>query len=146
MSAGVGCVGAVGYRSMGLLGGIAGAGIGAVLGWILWKTLCGILDRMPDRRPTEELHSIIRAGHWQVAAGVLRELSKRGEDVTQGLPLVRDMLLSDNAYVRGVAYAVLTELFPAEASAIGDYDPRSPSREVRERLRLRSQSDSAVAG
>lgn len=60
-----------------------------------------IAKRVPPRS-VAELRALVRSEYSQTVCSALLELSRRGEDVSDGIPVIRALLLSDHAYERNI--------------------------------------------
>ncbi len=73
------------------------------------------------RKPTEELMALLYTDQWARYGAALKELRRRGEDLTAFEERVRDLLVSDHLVDRANAYNLLTDFYPATKAQLAGY-------------------------
>jgi len=114
---------------VGLRFGTGGAVVGAVLGVVVGR----LVGKLPtfvmlkslhcslSKKSTEHLRADLRAERCLIPNVILLELSSRGENIMQDLPVVLDLLESEDRSRRGFGWAALTSAFPELVHRISDY-------------------------
>jgi len=105
----------------GVVGAIAGCIVGVCVGRIPGFLTLLWLARGLRSKSTSELKSDLRSESCVTPNCVLLELQRRGENIRPELPVVLDMLISENVGRRGLGWAALTSAFPDLAKQIQDY-------------------------
>ena len=127
-----------------LLGPLAGATIGAIAGLrfgvqlaVIGAVLGFVVGRIVGRLPTimmlkslhrslskmspEHLRADLRAPRCLIPNIILLELSSRGENIMQDLPVVLDLLESPDTSRRGFGWAAITSAYPELVQKIPGY-------------------------
>ncbi len=105
----------------GVFGGIVGAITGLVVGRIPELLVLRSLARDFTPKSSAELRSYLRSPACLTPNCVLLELRRRGEDIRGELPVVVDLLVSEDAGRRGHGWAALTSAFPELVEQVRDY-------------------------
>ncbi len=105
----------------GMFGGIVGAVGGIIMGRIPELLVLRSLKRDLSGKSTEELRAHLRSPDCLTPNCVLLELRRRGEDIRCELPVVLDLLASENVGRRGSGWAALTSAFPELVERVPDY-------------------------
>ena len=93
---------------------VVALGLGA--GWFL--------DRRRWRSKTrEQLAAMLQDSDWRYYKMAIRELRRRGEDVSVHLPRLVGMLVADSRMERGAAKVILGACFPELAGELKDFSP-----------------------
>jgi hypothetical protein len=128
----------IGAAHHGWLGGLLGAPLGVIAG-----TLCGRLPFLAAllfarwhlrRQSPAELRQRLRGDVWPAYHLFLTELRRRGEDVTQELPLMLPLLTAEDPVKRIHGWAILRGMYPREAERIPDYNPGDPVEMCRAKM------------
>jgi hypothetical protein len=77
------------------------------------------------RKPREELHRMLQSNKWRYYQSAIKELRRRGEDVTVYLPRIVAMLVSDSLIERTAAKQAIENCFPDLAPEIAGFSPAS---------------------
>ena len=129
--------GGVGARALiqyGLIGGCLGFAAGSIAGWYLSHFVLAFVRKRIPPRSIEELRELVLSEYSQSACSALLELSRRGEDVSDGIPVVRRLLLSDHPYERNIGSIILDAVYPDLAAQLGKFRPSDSSIESRKRV------------
>ncbi len=127
VSISVGCVFGVttGAEWFGVIGGvvgaIAGVFLGSVVGYIPEFLILRSISHDLRRKSTGELREYLHGQSCLTPNIVLLELKQRGEDINSELPIVFDLLESEEKEMRSHGWAALVSAFPELAQRIGDY-------------------------
>jgi hypothetical protein len=105
----------------GVVGGILGAVVGGVIGRIPELLVLRSLARDLTAKSTAELRDHLHSPNCFTPNVVLLELRRRGEDIRQHLPVVLDLLASEDTGRRGHGWAALASAFPELVEKIRDY-------------------------
>jgi hypothetical protein len=105
----------------GIIGALAGGYLGVVIGRIPERLVLRSLIRHLKAKSTAELRAQLHSPNCLTPNVVLLELQSRGEDIRQELPVVLDMLASEDVGRRGHGWAALTSAFPELVDRIRDY-------------------------
>jgi hypothetical protein len=139
---------ALGAEQYGWLGGFGGAVVGAGLGYV-----CG---RIPfafawaycrsglRSKRSDELREALRGPAWPAYHLYFQELVRRGEDVSQELPVVMKLLTSDFDQQRIHGWSIARRFFPDLAARMPKFDPSAPTETCRamvEAAKLKTESD-----
>jgi hypothetical protein len=131
-----------GAKLFGFGGGVVGALAGGYAGFIIGRLpelwVMRSLARRLISKPSGELRAYLRQPDCLIPNIVLLELERRGEDISQELGVVLDLLVSEDATRRGHGWAALDSAFPEHARQIPDYrvgDTVEDCRRKTERLR-----------
>lgn len=132
-----------GVKFFGIFGGflcaLAGGYLGVVLGRIPeWVTLRSLIRNL-NLMATPELKTLLHGPNCLTPNVVLLELRRRGEDIRHELPVVLDLLVSEDVARRGKGWAALTSTYPELAAQVQDYrvaDPVEECRRKTEKLRI----------
>jgi hypothetical protein len=115
----------IGAKLFGIVGGIVGALAGGCLGVIVGRIPESLLLRSLARhlkaKSTVELRAQLHGSKCLTPNVVLLELQSRGEDIRQELPVVLDLLVSEDTGRRGQGWAALSSAFPELVERIRDY-------------------------
>jgi hypothetical protein len=103
---------------------------GAVLVWLALRRF----ESMSRYASAELRGYFARSGDELFWRNALRELRRRGEDVSFARNAILNLLLSDELQDRVIGWACLMEAFPGEAATL-DFDHREPSAAVLDRIR-----------
>jgi len=145
------CVGLVlgligGGRLLDTPGAISGALVGCVMGFIAGRIpfilTLWVLSRELATKTAPELRADLRSPDCLAPNVVLLELLSRGEDIRCELPVVLDLLASEDFGRRGAGWAALVSAFPELAAAIPDYridDPVETCRSKTQCLREKAE-------
>lgn len=114
-----------GWQRFGWAGALLGIAIGGAVGYILGSipdllSLRAMVREM-GAKTVPELRALLRSSGCLTPNCVLLELHSRGEDIAQELPLVVELLSSDDFNSRGRGWAALTSAFPELVRKIPDY-------------------------
>jgi len=114
-----------GARVFGVVGGITGALVGGYLGFVLGripedKAMRSVVRQL-RRKSVAELRAYLHSPKCPTPNCVLLELHQRGEDILQELPIVLDLLVSEDVGRRGFGWAALASAFPELAGQVRDY-------------------------
>lgn len=152
LGAGVGLIVGVvgGDRLLGMPGVISGALFGGALGFIAGHIPFVVALRMLSRelaaQPVTELRTSLRSADCPAPNVILLELQRRGEDIRSELPVVLEMLVSEDSGRRGAGWAALVSAFPELAALIPDYRIFDPDETCRSKIeRLRAQVEPSAA-
>jgi hypothetical protein len=86
-----------------------------------------IMDRNSWRkRPREALERILREKDWARVGAALKEIKRRGEDITPYVPVVLELMAADSASVRTAGKLALKDHFPEIAREIPEYEATGP--------------------
>jgi hypothetical protein len=105
----------------GIGGALAGAGAGLIAGRIPFRLVLYWLARGLKSKSSAELRDDLHRPDCEMPNLVLLELARRGEDIHCELPVVLDLLVSENSSRRCLGFAALTSAFPELAGQIRDY-------------------------
>jgi hypothetical protein len=105
----------------GIIGALAGGYLGVVVGRIPEALVLRPLVRHLKAKSTPELRAQLHSPKCLTPNVVLLELQSRGEDIRQELPVVLDLLVSEDTGRRGHGWAALTSAFPELVEQIRDY-------------------------
>jgi hypothetical protein len=105
----------------GVVGAILGAAVGVVAGRIPHLLVLHSLARVLAGKSSAELRAFLRSPSCLTPNCVLLELRQRGEDIHCELPVVLDLLASENISRRGHGWAALTSAFPELIEQICHY-------------------------
>lgn len=105
----------------GVCGAVVGAVVGVVVGRIPWLLVMRSLARDLGGKSTAELRTSLHSPGCLTPNCILLELQRRGEDIRCELPVVLDLLVSDDVGRRGHGWAALTSAFPELAEQVRDY-------------------------
>jgi hypothetical protein len=130
-----------------LLAVVGGAALGSVVGWHLFEVYGAILDalagllagaligqvplvagmlmvgRRYEKMTTDALREHLHAGECSTPNLVLLELRRRGETIEDELPLLQQMLASEDVQQRTRGWAALRSAFPERATQRAGYSP-----------------------
>jgi hypothetical protein len=76
-----------------------------------------------SRVPTETLLADLRGHHTLMPNFVLLALAERGHDIRAEVPVILDLLASDDAWRRNLGWAAMTSAFPDVARRLDGYSP-----------------------
>jgi hypothetical protein len=114
-----------GTRVFGVVGGVTGALVGGYLGFVLGRIpenkVMRAVVRQLRRKSVAELRAYLHSPKCPTPNFVLLELRHRGEDTLQELPVVLDLLVSEDEGRRGFGWAALASAFPELAEKLRDY-------------------------
>ncbi len=118
------CV-AIGIDWFGVIGGVVGAIAGGFLGsgvghlpvFLILRSLARDLGRKSSGELRESLHQL----NCKIPNLLLLELKRRGEDINSELPIVLDLLESEETGPRSRGWTALASAFPELAQQIRDY-------------------------
>jgi hypothetical protein len=134
----------------GLPGGVAGVLIGCPAGFVAGRLplllVLRALSRDLARKTAAELRADLRSHACLTPNVVLLELLRRGEDIRPELPVVLDMLVSEDFGRRGQGWAALLSAFPELAAQVPDYhisDTVPECRRKTDQLRGEAEPDAA---
>lgn len=130
--AGSALFGTVGAVVGAIVGGIVGAFVGRIPGFLMLRWLARDLGT----KSTSDLRAELHDPSCVTPNCVLLELQYRGEDIRQELPVVLDLLVSDDVGRRGLGWAALTSAFPDLAKQIQDYRIGDSVDECRRKTRI----------
>ena len=144
----------VGSKLFGIVGGIIGAALGVYLGFVVGRIPEMLVLRLVvrDFRPksSEELRAHLHSPNCLTPNLVLLELRSRGENIRRELPVVVDLLTSEDVGRRGHGWAALTSAFPELVEKIHGYSVGDTVDECRRKTELLRQmayqSDAANSG
>jgi hypothetical protein len=141
-----GAVGAdVGWKLLGTAGGIVGAVVGAIAGLYLGNVPYFLvrlsIARALAAKTTAELKADLHSPDCLIPNFVLLELRRRGQDIRRELPLILDLLVSENVGRRSHGWAALTSAFPELAEQIGDYRLGDSVDECRRKTEILRHAD-----
>jgi len=74
-----------------------------------------------ERKSVDELRRSLRTPKCLIPNLILLELSSRGEDILPDLPVILDLLESEEQSKRGSGWAALTSAYPDLVTTIPDY-------------------------
>jgi hypothetical protein len=115
----------VGSMLFGTVGAVCGAMVGALVGVVAgripWLLAMRSLARDLGRKTTTQLRASLHSSGCLTPNAVLLELQRRGEDIRCELPIVLDLLVSDDIVLRSRGWAALTSAFPQLAERVRDY-------------------------
>jgi hypothetical protein len=124
-----------GAKLFGIIGGIAGAlacgYLGLRLGCAPTALVLTMISVELGRMSVEELRASLRRKPRYIPNFVLLELQGRGEDIEQHLPVVLNLLRSEDVTDRSRGLAALRTAFPALADRIPDYRIGGPIESCR---------------
>lgn len=137
----------LGYRfgaHAGAVVGVLGAALGAAFGLILARLpyLLALIStkRSLRRRASSDLRALLADPHFLAPNVVLLELKSRGEDISDDLPQVLDMLVDSSQQRRRRGWHALASAFPEVARRLGDYRNRDTVENCKEKIaRVRSE-------
>jgi hypothetical protein len=116
-----------GWHFFGVLGAILGALAGLLAGALIGQVplVAGMLmvGRRYEKMATEELREHLHAGECAAPNLVLLELCRRGENIEEELPLLQQMLTSEDVQQRTRGWAALRSAFPDRATQMAGYSP-----------------------
>jgi hypothetical protein len=125
-----------GAKLFGIIGGIVGAlacgYLGLRLGFAPTALVLTMISVELGRMSVEELRAALRRGPNRFIPNfVLLELQGRGEDIEQHLPIVLNLLRSEDVADRSRGLAALRSAFPALADRLTDYRIGGPIESCR---------------
>lgn len=124
-----------GAAHYGILGGLVGAGLGAVvgnrIGGLPWRIGRWFAMRHLNRQTTEEIRASLRSGECLMVNLAVMVLKARGENPLPELLLILDMMSSDAYDVRCRGMAALFYAFPDLAEELEGYRPDCSPGECR---------------
>lgn len=95
--------------------GVIGLVVGGVFALRRFESMAG--------KTNEQLRDILHGSDFLFYRNALVELRKRGEDISQEVLPILDLLVSDDRDRRTVGSMILRELYPDLAARISDYKP-----------------------
>jgi hypothetical protein len=131
----------------GVIGAVVGCAVGFVAGRLPFLLRLRRLSRDLAAKSTAELRADLRNPNCPTPNLVLLELRRRGEDIRAELPVVLDLLASEDFGRRGTGWAALTSAFPELAVSLSDYrldDPVEECRRKTGRLRVEAEPQNGV--
>jgi hypothetical protein len=141
-------VGVVLLGAPGAIGGAIGGGaLGFVGGRLAFPLAVWSVARTLARKTVAELRADLRDPACPTPNCVLLELQYRGKDIRQELPVVLEMLVSEDLNRRSGGWAALVSAFPELSGAISDYSAFDSVEECRRktnRLRTLTEPDPAA--
>lgn len=104
-----------------ILGTLVGAWVGGIIGNIPYLMTLKWIAREILKKSTDELRAELHDGKCLTPNLLLLELNRRGEDIRGELPLVLEMLTSEDTTRRGPGWAALTSAFPELSRRVKNY-------------------------
>lgn len=101
----------------GIIGALAGVVVGRVPGWLVLRSLA----RELGSKGTAELRASLHTPGCLHPNCILLELRRRGEDIRCELPVVLNLLVSEDCARRGQGWAALSSAFPELVQQVSDY-------------------------
>lgn len=133
----------------GVVGAIAGGFLGSVVGNLPEFFILRSISRDLRRKSTGELREYLHKQGGPAPNILLLELKRRGEDINSELPIVLDLLESEEKGLRSHGWAALASAFPELAQEIRDYRIGGSVDDCRgktERLRVLAEPSSPPLG
>lgn len=116
-----------GWHLFGVLGAILGALAGAMAGALIGQVplVAGMLlvGRRYEKMTTDALREHLHNAECAAPNLVLLELRRRGENIEDQLPLLQQMLGSEDVQQRTRGWAALRSAFPERAAQMAGYSP-----------------------
>jgi hypothetical protein len=136
--AGIVIGGSWGSAWFGSVGGFTGGALGVIVGYIIGgvpyalsiRTLQNSLDKETDLQLRDRIAS---GKEYYISHLLLAQLMKRGQDVTDMLPSIVDLLESESSDRRRFGWGSLKFAFPEIASKISTFHPNG---DLQERTKL----------
>jgi len=126
-------LGAVGWKTFGVLGCVVGIPLGFILGATIGQlpliVIMNGMSRRFDRMTNEQLVDELHEPECLTPNLLLLELNRRGYDIQRELPFVQSLLASDEMRRRTAGWAALTSAFPERVGRIPGYNPTAPTDE-----------------
>ncbi|MBF0497353.1 MAG: hypothetical protein HQK58_12395 [Deltaproteobacteria bacterium] len=125
-----------GYINFGMVGGLAGAVIGGGAGFLVCRLPYVFASRLAQRSLEKESSQHLRErlrsdNEYYIAHLLLAHLMKRGEDITDELPSIINLIRSESSDRRCFGWAALKFAFPETASKIAEYQPKDSTDKCR---------------
>jgi hypothetical protein len=120
----------------GVIGGLLGGYLGLRVGRIPELLVLRSLKRDLSSKTVPELRAYLHSPACLTPNCVLLELRSRGEDSRQELPVVADLLSSEDVGRRGHGWAALTSAFPELVGQIRDYRIGDSAEECRRKTEI----------
>jgi hypothetical protein len=120
----------------GVVGAVVGAAVGVVAGRIPELLAMRSLARDLTGKSSSELRAYLRSPSCLTPNCVLLALRGRGENIHCEIPVVLDLLVSENVGRRGQGWAALTSAFPELVGKIPDYRIGDSVEECRQKTEI----------
>jgi hypothetical protein len=141
--------GSLGWKAAGWMGGILGGGVGLIFGVFLgglpWKLTVWRTRRELSTKPTDQLLSELREHRTLMPNFILLELAARGHDIRAEMPVILDLLGSQEFHRRTRGWAAMCTAFPATAGEMKSYSPAHPVERCRAEVQRIQQALTASA-
>lgn len=91
-------------------------------------------ERTWRKKSHEELIGLVRAEDWRLHSAALRELRRRGEDLSVFLPRFLPLLAHESRKDRVAAEMLVKKFYPQVARELEGYTPMADAEVCRERI------------
>jgi hypothetical protein len=144
LSCGAALGGSAGWGMFGVVGAVVGSIAGAVAGFAVGHIPLLIVGRSLakdlGKKTSDELRAHLHSRECLTPNCVLLELRRRGEDIQRELPVVLDLLVSEEVGKRSLGLAALTSAFPELAERLRDYRIGDSVEECRRKTEVLRQT------
>ena len=136
--------GRAGYNYFGTIGAVVGVLTGGrgglAIGRIPKRLALWAVRRELAAKTSDALRASLRSPDCMTSNLVLLELQRRGEAIRPELPIVLDMLVSEDTSRRGFGWAALTSAFPELAGQVRHYRINDSVDECRRKTEVLRQA------
>ncbi len=119
-----------------VIGAVVGIVAGRLFGKLPTFLMLKSLHRSLSQKSTEQLRAELRTERCLIPNVIILELSSRGENIMQYLPVVLDLLESEDSSRRGFGWAAITSAFPDLAHRISGYRLDDTIDECKRKLQI----------